>query len=168
MKRIFCLLLAAILVFAAASCGESVNMSVLTGYQNENFRAELNIRTGAASYKAELEKKGERLFLSVTEPRELAAFTFVLCREGVLLAADGEEIPVYDGGLLRLAKIYPLFFVSVAGTWKIEKARPGGVELYVCENGSVCLYIDANSRQPLKLVCGETEVDVLSFTKHTN
>ena len=163
MKRIFLLLICLFFAAAATSCGESVNMGTLTEYQNGGFSAEIKISTGGRDYRADVKKSGGRIFVSVKEPSSLSAFTFALDEGGACIISGGTEIPIGGTELLRLARIYPLFSVSVAGTWKIEKARPGGVSLYVCESEDITLYIDANSHMPLKIICGETEADVLSF-----
>ncbi|MBQ8447299.1 MAG: hypothetical protein IJX27_00015 [Clostridia bacterium] len=163
MKKIFSLLLAVFFVFSLCSCSESVNMAVLTAYQNGGFEAELKITAGGHEYRAALSKNEERLFLSFREPAALESFTFIFDEKGTYISTGGEEIPFSAGGLFCLAEVYSLFTVPVAGTWKIEKARPGGVPLYICENESTVLYIDANSRLPLKIVSGEIVADVLSF-----
>jgi len=163
MKRIFLVLICLIFVLTLSACGESINMSTLTEYQKSSFSAELKMSSGSREYRLELAKRGERLFVSVKEPKALAAYTFVLDEKGAGIIADGAEIPLASGGLLPLASLYPLFSVSVAGAWKIEKARPGGVELFVCRGEGITLYIDANSHFPFKIISGETEVDVLSF-----
>lgn len=163
MKKIFSIIIAVFSALLLCSCGESVNMAMLTEYQNGGFLAELKISAKGKEYRAELEKSGERLFLSVKEPARLEAFTFIFSESGVFLEADGAEIPFSAHELFSLADIYALFSVPVAGTWKIEKARPGGVATYICNNGSALLYIDANSRLPLKIACGKTVADVLSF-----
>jgi hypothetical protein len=59
--------------------------------------------------------------------------------------------------------VYRLFSAPVAGTWKIEKVRLGGVPLYVCESEGLTLYIDAASHLPLKLLSGSITADVISF-----
>lgn len=164
MKRIISILICVLFALSLGSCGESVNMAALTEYQRGNFSAELKISIQGREYRASLLKEGERLQLSVKEPAALSPYVFLFENGCVFIVTDGTEIPFDSGGDMPLTNVYGLFCVSVAGTWKIEKARPGGVSLYVCECDGVRLYIDANSRLPLKIVSGGTEIDVLGFT----
>ena len=162
MKRaIFILFLAFAIMLT--SCGESVNMGALTEYQNGDFSAELKIRSGRGEYRAVILKQGGRFTLSVKEPSALAAYEFALENGSLSIITGGTEIPLEAGELFPLCSVFALFSVSVAGTWKIERSRPGGVSIYVCRCEGITLYIDANSRLPLKIVSGEAEADVLSF-----
>jgi hypothetical protein len=163
MKKIFSFLILLFLLAWLPSCGKSINMGMLTEYQNGDFCTELKIRSGSTQYRAELTKKGEKLFLHVKE-QALEGFTFVFSDEGNAIVLEETEIPLAEGELFRLAEIHSLFNISVAGTWKIEKASPGGVHIYLCENESVTMYIDANSHLPLKITSDKMEIDVLSFS----
>ncbi len=164
MKRIISVLICALFALSLCACSESVNMASLTEYQRGNFSAELKISARGREYRAALLKEGERFLLSVKEPAALLPYGFVFENGRVFIVADGAEIPLDSGADMPLANVYGLFCVSVAGTWKIERSRPGGVSLYVCKCGGTTLYIDANSRLPLKIVSGGTEIDVLGFT----
>ena len=135
----------------------------LTEYQNGDFSAELKIRLGTGEYRALLVKRGERLTLSVKEPSALAAYEFAIENGSLSIITGGAEIPLAAGELFLLKSVFALFCVPVAGTWKIERSRPGGVSIYVCECEGITLYIDANSRLPLKIVSGKAEADVLFF-----
>jgi hypothetical protein len=160
MKKFFCFLLCALISVSLCSCGESVNMSVLTEYQNRDFEAELRIGLSGKEQACNLVKSGGRLFLRF---REMSAFTFALDENGAAIISEGAEIPLGGGEALLLCGVYRLFSAPVAGTWKIEKVRLGGVPLYVCESEGLTLYIDAASHLPLKLLSGSITADVISF-----
>lgn len=160
MKRFFCFCLVILLLLSFCSCGESVNMGVLTEYQKGDFEAELRINSGGKEHLCSLTKSGGRFFLRAAEHSE---FTFVLDENGASVISGGVEIPLGNGSALLLYGVYALFTAPVAGTWKIEKACPGGVSLYICEGGGITLYIDACSHLPLKIISGGIEADVLSF-----
>ena len=164
MKRFFAISIAVFLIFALCACNRSVNMDVLTDYQKDDFEAEVKILSGKKEYLAHIIQNQEKLFLSVKEPAALEDFTFVFEKDGASIVADGTVIPILAEELLSLSKIYGLFSVSVAGTWKIEKSRPGGVELYICENENTVMYIDAHSHLPLKIISEGIAVDILSFS----
>lgn len=159
MKRFLIFLLCTALTLALCACSESVNMSVLTEYQNGDFEAELCLSFGGKEQLCSLEKKEGRLFLRL---RGLEKFTFALDENGACIISGSTEIPLASEEI-PLCEVYRLFSAPVAGTWKIEKSRPGGVSLYVCQGAGITLYIDACSHLPLKIVSAGMEADVLSF-----
>ena len=160
MKRIISFLLCALLALSLCACGESVNMGVLTEYQNADFEAEIQIKNGSKELLCSLSKNDRRLFLRI---RGLEEFTFALDENGASIISGGTEIPLGICEPLPICEVYHLFSAPVAGTWKIEKSRPGGVPVYVCEGDGITLYIDAYSHIPLKIIYGAMEADVLSF-----
>jgi len=160
MKRLFCILLSTIILLSLCSCGESVNMGVLTEYQNGGFEAELRLSIGGKEHFCSLTKSDGRFFLRL---REMSSFTFVFDENGAGIISGDTEIPIGDAGMLPLYGVYGIFSAPVSGTWKIEKARPGGVSLYICEGEGITLYIGASSHLPLKIISGSIEADVLSF-----
>lgn len=166
MKRMLCLIMIVFSLFGFSACSSSVNMEKLTEYQRGNFRAEAHITLDGVKYKTVIEKSGENVSFSFTEPQELADFVFIVNETGVFLKTDGLNVPINAGEeLLKLSHFEKLFDVPIVGTWKIEKSSPGGVSVYVCENESAgaLLYIDAGSHLPLKIVCGGAEADIISF-----
>ena len=66
-------------------------------------------------------------------------------------------------------KISSLFSIQSYGSWKIEKASPGGVAVYVCTNESedITIYIDRGTKLPLKIIRKGTEADIISFEATT-
>ena len=160
MKRIFLFIFCVLFAFSCTACGESINMCKLTEYQNGDFCAELKISARGKEYSAKLSKSGERFTLC---PEPLAPFCFVLEEGGAAIISGEAEINFGTGALFPLSGVYRLFTVPIAGTWKIEKARPGGVSLYVCKSEDITLYIDANSHLPLKMLSGDLDLDVLFF-----
>lgn len=166
MKRMLCLIMLIFSLLGFSSCSGSVNMEKLTQYQKGDFSATAHITLDGVKYRTDIKKSGESLSFSFTEPSELAEFTFIVNENGVFLQTDGLNVPINAGEeLLKLSYFANLFDVPTAGTWKIEKSAPGGVSVYVCKNESenVILYIDAGSNLPLKIVCGGTEADIISF-----
>lgn len=164
MKRIFLFFICAFMILSLASCGESVNMTALTEYQSKSFEAELKISACGKEYRGIAKKSEGRLFLTLSEPRELSPFTFVFDKNGSAVIAGEAEIPFCAENILPFSEIYPFFSVPIAGTWKIEKKKPGGVSLYVCECEGLTLYIDSGSFLPLKIMREETVADIISFT----
>jgi hypothetical protein len=159
MKRIFSFFICIALALSLCSCGESVNMSVLTEYQKRDFEAELKIKSEGKERICSLTKKDGRFFLCI---RGLDGFTFVFDENGAGIISGGTEIP-FGSAPLPVYELYRIFTIPAMGTWKIEKSRPGGVSLYVCEGDGITLYIDALSHLPLKIISGGMEADVLSF-----
>ncbi len=164
MKRIFLFFICAFMILSLASCGESVNMTALTEYQSKSFEAELKISSCGKEYRGIAKKRDGRIFLTLSEPRDLSLFTFVFDKNGSAVIAGEAEIPFRAEKLFPLSETYSLFSVPIAGTWKIEKKKPGGVSIYVCECEGLTLYIDSGSFLPLKIMHGETTADIISFT----
>ena len=81
---------------------------------------------------------------------------------GTGIISGDTEIPL-ENAEFPLYELYRIFSLPVAGAWKIEKTRLGGVSVYVCESGGITLYIDASSHLPLKITSDELNADVLSF-----
>ncbi len=165
MKRIFSVFIIFCVVLSLSSCAESANMSELIAYQDGDFRAEASIFFCGESYTAEIAKRGERLTFRFKEPQKLAAFTFIFTADGAGIAADGIEIPLQKSELWKIAELAGLFSVPAEGAWKIKRASPGGVDVYVCQNGDTALYIDANSYLPLKISVQGAVADILRFSK---
>ncbi len=165
MKRIFCILTIFCLLFYLSACEESVNMEKLIAYQDGDFRADAEISFCGERYTAEIEKQGGRLTFRFKKPEKLASFSFIFAENGALIAADGTEIPLLESELWRFTGLAELFSVPTEGAWKIKHASPGGVDVFVCKNGSTVLYIDAHSLLPLKISAQSTVIDILCFTK---
>jgi hypothetical protein len=159
MKRFFCFLIFAFVTLSLCSCSESVNMGVLTEYRNGDFEAELKLSRAGKEQLCSLESSGGRFFLRFYDKSD---FTFVMDESGAGIISGGTEIPLGIGAF-PLYELYRVFFVPVAGAWKIEKTRLGGVSVYICESEGITLYIDASSHLPLKVVSEGLEADVLSF-----
>ena len=164
MKRLLPFLCIFCLLFTLSSCEESVNMSKLISYQSGDFTAEAVISFGGGSCKAEIEKNGERLIFRFSEPEKLAAFSVIFTAEGASLSADGTEIPLGENSYFKASALEKLFSAETEGAWKIKRASPGGVDVYVCISGDTVLYIDANSHTPLKLCVSGITADIVRFT----
>lgn len=165
MKRIFSVFIIFCVLFSISACAESANMSELTAYQNGDFCAEASIAFCDESYTAEIEKRGERLTFRFKEPKKLAAFSFIFTKESASIATEGIEIPLQKSEFLKISELANLFSVPTEGAWKIKRASPGGVDVFVCQNGDTVLYIDANSYLPLKISVQGAVADILCFTK---
>ena len=163
MKRIISVILALFTALCLCACEDTANMGELTEYQNRDFTAEVKLFIEGKEYAGTLQGRGGALILRVNEPQELCAFTFTLTESGAQICVGDMRLPIKNTELLKFSRLFPLFSLPVSDTWHINRARPGGVDVYVCENDNVTLYVDAGSRLPLKIVSGSTEVDVISF-----
>ena len=155
MKRMLCIIMMLLSLFCFSSCSENVNMEKLTGYQKNGFRATANITLDGIKYRTYIEKT-----------RDSVSFSF----NGVFLKTNGLNVPICEGRkLLKSEKISSLFSIQSYGSWKIEKASPGGVAVYVCTNESedITIYIDRGTKLPLKIIRKGTEADIISFEATT-
>ncbi len=170
MKRMLCIIMMLLSLFCFSSCSENVNMEKLTGYQKNGFRATANITLDGIKYRTYIEKTRDSVSFSFTEPSELKDITFITNENGVFLKTNGLNAPICEGRkLLKSEKISSLFSIQSYGSWKIEKASPGGVAVYVCTNESedITIYIDRGTKLPLKIIRKGTEADIISFEATT-
>lgn len=167
MKRAFSLFTVICFIFLFSSCKKEVNMEYLTEYQRNNFSAEIIIEQGKEKYSAEIENSGGTLYLRFTEPSGLSPFVFKRSDGTLSLSVHGTEIPFTENSLkfISVIPVVDIFSVPVSGIWKISEENISGVELYVCRNDGVCLYIDKNSRLPIKALNDSTTVNIISFKR---
>lgn len=161
MKRIMCaVFMVALLLCAFSSCRESVNMEALTKYQQSDFIALASVSFGEKKYTMDIEKTGEEFIFCIDD------IYFVMSENGCFLQTGDFRVPLEQGAkLFEFSRMRKLFDIQSQGIWKIEKASPGGVSVYVCKNEetNTLLYIDSGTYLPLKIVCGDVEADILCF-----
>jgi hypothetical protein len=165
MKRILIFILI-IMTFSLSSCGENANMFTLTEYQNRGFSAKVKIYTPSHTYTADIEKRAEKIFIHFNQTEDLYNFTFAVSENSISVITEEMELPLEGRSLSLLLDIYSFFAIQVSDTWKIEKKRTSGVDIYVCQSEAMSLYIDANSRLPLKISNGELSADILCFKQY--
>ena len=79
-----------------------------------------------------------------------------------LIEYDGTSMPLSSAEKLKAAKWGSLFRLSSGSLWKIKSETVGGIAVYICTCDDMTLYIDAATKIPLKIISGETVIDVLS------
>lgn len=163
MKRIISVILALFTALCLCACENTANMGTLTEYQNGDFTAEVKFFIEGEEYAGTIERREGALVLRVSVPQALGAFTFTLTENGTEISTGDMSLLVKNAELLKFSRLFPLFSLPISDTWKIKRSRPGGVDVYVCENENVTLYVDATSHLPLKIVSGGAEVDIISF-----
>ena len=98
MKRILSSILL-LLVFCLTSCSESVNMFVLTDYQNKDFTASVKLSVSGTEYLADMEKQGGCISLIF---RDTADFSFISENGTVFIETDGLKIPLESAEALKI------------------------------------------------------------------
>ena len=72
------------------------------------------------------------------------------------------EIPLAPSDELKCKDWFSLFAIPAdENIWKIKRETFGGISVYVCRDERITLYIDAASGLPLKIECGNIQIDVL-------
>ena len=72
------------------------------------------------------------------------------------------EIPLAPSDELKCKDWLSLFAIpSGDNIWKIKQSTVGGIDVYVCRDEKITLYIDAASRLPLKIEYEGIVIDVL-------
>jgi len=160
-KRIFLALLVCILLLSAA-CAPKPNMETLLSYQSPGTEMTLAI-TDTESFRAKLRiLENEKVLTFTDEKRE--GITYRLDQGGNLrMCYDDVEIPLDPSDELKCKRWFALFAIPAGeAIWKIRRETAGGIELFVCRDGRITLWIDAASGFPLRIESGNVSIDVLS------
>ena len=165
MKRriLFCFFAAALLLLTA--CAPKPNMETLLSYQAPGTEMTLRI-TDTEIFHAKIKiEENETSIVFTDEKREGIAYR--MDRNGELqMFYEDIAIPLAPSDELKCKDWFALFAIpSGDNIWKIKRETLGGIEVYVCRDEKITLYIDASSGFPLKIEADGIVIDVTEARK---
>ena len=159
-KGLFCFFAVALLLLTA--CTPKPNMETLLSYQSPGTELLLRI-TDTEIFSAKLTiAENETSIVFTDEKRE--GISYRMDRDGrIYMFFDDVQIPLAPSDELKCKDWFALFSIPHGDNiWKIKRETLGGIDVYVCRDERITLYIDAASGSPLKIEFEEIVIDVLS------
>ena len=153
------------LVCILCACAPTPNMGELLTYQTEIQRMSVRITDGKTVFLAEITRTEDILSLAFTDD-EREDIGYRMDKSGTIVMNYGDfEIIMTDGEYLKCRDWFSLLNLSASETiWRIKKETLGGIEVFVCHDGMVTVYIDCETRKPLKIEKGDISIDILAFS----
>ncbi len=162
MKRFRALFCLALFCLFLSACEKTPNMTELLRYETESRVYQLRIRD-EASFTVTLTTSREQEIFLFTQGETQGVSIEISSAGDTTLCYDGTSFPLPETELLRIRRWRGLFHLSEQNfLWTIRRETRGGIAVYRCDAQGVTVYVDAATRLPLKLISGETEIDVLS------
>lgn len=162
-KGLFCFFAVALLLLTA--CTPKPNMETLLSYQSPGTELLLRI-TDTEIFSAKLTiAENETSIVFTDEKRE--GISYRMDRDGrIYMFFDDVQIPLAPSDELKCKDWFALFSIPHGDNiWKIKRETLGGIDVYVCRDERITLYIDAASGSPLKIEFEEIVIDVLEVHK---
>lgn len=162
-KGLFCFFAVALLLLTA--CAPKPNMETLLSYQSPGTELLLRI-TDTEIFSAKLTiAENETSIVFTDEKRE--GISYRMDRGGrIYMFFDDVQIPLAPSDELKCKDWFALFSIPHGDNiWKIKRETLGGIDVYVCRDERITLYIDAASGSPLKIEFEEIVIDVLEVHK---
>ena len=164
-KRSFIPFLLLALLFLTA-CAPKPNMETLLSYQRAGTEMTLRITDGEI-FRGKV-KMGENdvVFTFTDEKRE--GISYRMDADGKLwMFFEDVEIPLDPSDELKCKDWLSLFCIpSGDNIWKIRRETVGGINVFVCRDEKITLYIDAASGFPLKIESEGITIDILDAQTH--
>lgn len=161
MKKILCFLLLALCMLMGA-CAPKPNMDTILSYQRAGTEMTLCI-TDTDTFCGTLRITENGTSFTFTDGKR-EGISYRMDNGGNLfMFYEDVEIPLDPSDELKCKEWLALFSVpSGDNIWKIKRETLGGIELFVCRDEQITLYIDAVSMLPLRIERGNIQIDVLS------
>lgn len=159
MKKLIAAIVLSALCLLLFSCGGTPSMSELLSYQKDGATFEVKISDGD-EFSAKI-TLGEKDTVELCSD-ETEGIRFVIGENETLIEYNGTSMTLASSEKLKAAKWASFFRLSSDSLWKIKSETVGGIAVYICTCDNMTLYIDAASKIPLKIINGETVIDVLS------
>ncbi len=162
-KGLFCFFAVALLLLTA--CTPKPNMETLLSYQSPGTELLLRI-TDTEIFSAKLTiAENETSIVFTDKKRE--GISYRMDRDGrIYMFFDDVQIPLAPSDELKCKDWFALFSIPHGDNiWKIKRETLGGIDVYVCRDERITLYIDAASGSPLRIEFEEIVIDVLEVHK---
>ena len=165
MKKRLLLFFFAVTLLLLTACAPKPNMETLLSYQAPGTEMLLRI-TDTEVFSAKLIiAENETLIVFTDEKR--AGISYRVDRDGqIYMFFDDVLIPLAPSDELKCKDWFALFSIpSGDNIWKIKRETLGSIDVYVCRDEKITLYIDAASGFPLKIETDGIVIDVLEANK---
>lgn len=162
-KGLFCFFAVALLLLTA--CTPKPNMETLLSYQSPGTELLLRI-TDTEIFSAKLTiAENETSIVFTDEKRE--GISYRMDRDGrIYMFFDDVQIPLAPSDELKCKDWFALFSIPHGDNiWKIKRETLGGIDVYVCRDERITLYIDTASHLPLRIESEGIVIDVLEVHK---
>ena len=161
--RLFCFFAVALLFLTA--CTPKPNMETLLSYQAPGTEMTIRITDTETFYAKIKIAENEASIVFTDEKREGIAYR--MDRDGqICMFFEDVEIPLASSDDLKCKEWFALFSIPHGDNiWKIKRETLGGIDVYVCRDEKITLYIDAASGLPLKIETEGIVIDVLEVHK---
>lgn len=162
MKKVFCLLVV-FCSFLLCSCDAPQSMRELLTYQEGDFVCEA-VLSGEKPIALTISRIGDEIIIKPEGTEYIGDAAFVFDDEGAWICSGETKIKLEKTQLQRLCTVYEMFTLDAAKAWRITEEKTGGIEIYKCESDGNTVYIDANTRLPLRFSAGTEELNVKKFS----
>ena len=165
MKKILLLFFFAVTLFLLTACSPKPNMETLLSYQVSGTEMTLRI-TDTEVFHAKLTIAEKETVIVFTDERR-EGISYRMDRDGqIYMFFEDVQIPLAPSDELKCKDWFALFSIpSGDNIWKIKSETVGGINVYVCRDEKITLYIDAVSGFPLKIESEGIVIDVLEARK---
>ena len=161
--RLFCFF--AVALFLLTACSPKPNMETLLSYQAPGTEMTLRITDTEIFYAKLKIAENETSIVFTDERRE--GISYRMDRDGqIYMFFEEVQIPLAPSDELKCKDWFALFSIPHGDNiWKIKREMLGGIDVYVCRDEKITLYIDASSGLPLKIESDGIVIDVLEARK---
>ena len=165
MKTISLICFFAVALVLLTACTPTPNMEELLSYQAPGTEMSLRI-TDTEIFHAKIKiAENETSIVFTDEKRE--GISYRMDRDGqICMFFDDVQIPLASSDELKCKEWFALFSIPHGDNiWKIKRETLGGIDVYVCRDEKITLYIDASSDLPLKIESNGIVIDVSEARK---
>jgi hypothetical protein len=161
-KMIFLCVLAS--VFLLSGCAPRANMSDLLSYQEQAKTMTLRITDGEVFHIQWEKTDGAHMLIFTDGDRKNVGYQMD-ANGKISMIYEDFTVPIADTQNLKCAEWFSLFSISAGETiWKIKKELLGGIEVFVCRDGTHTIYIETKTKIPLRIEKGDISMDILSLS----
>lgn len=163
MKKLYFFISVFVLSVFLVGCTHTPNMSELLNYQENDWEMQIKIKESQESFHIKAKKTADGITL-ILEDENRKSVGYHMDTEGkIAMVYEELKIPMEETPYLKCTEWFSCLNLSVGESiWRIKKERFGGIDVFVCSDGYFTVYIDCESRQPLKIQTKKTEMDIIS------
>ena len=167
MKKTSLLFFFAVMLFLLTACALKPNMEELLSYQAPGTEMLLRI-TDTEVFSAKLIIAENETSIVFTDKKREGISYRMDQNEQIYMFFEDIQIPLASSDELKCKDWFSLFSIPHGDNiWKIKRETLGGIDVYVCRDEKITLYIDVASGLPLKIEKDGIVIDVLEASKES-